>query len=46
MYQKPRVDRLGTVRELTRTVNKDFGFEDGFIVGGQTVGERPDPGRS
>jgi hypothetical protein len=44
MYQKPRVDRLGTVRELTR--QKDLGFEDGFTLNNQSIGERPDPGRS
>jgi hypothetical protein len=41
MYEKPKVERLGSLRELTQTV-KWLGANDGFILGdtGQNQGFR------
>lgn len=42
MYQKPRVEKLGSLRELTQQVTKWPGFNDGTVYGptGDAIGER------
>jgi hypothetical protein len=42
MYEKPKVERLGSLRELTQQTVKWLGANDGFILGdtGQTQGLR------
>jgi hypothetical protein len=42
MYEKPRFEELGSLRELTQQTMKWPGFNDGTIYGptGDNVGER------
>jgi hypothetical protein len=42
MYEKPRVERLGSLRELTQQTTKWLNFSDGIILGdtNDNVGNR------